>query len=75
MSEQMVAYQCTSCGELHHPKHFVCLKCGARQFEEIPLEGACTCEIVTTMLTSPAFWASVKAFLIPVHTCSSFPSI
>lgn len=42
MSEQMVAYQCTGCGELHHPKHFICRKCGARQFEEIPLGGECT---------------------------------
>jgi uncharacterized OB-fold protein len=42
MSEQMYAYKCTSCGELHHPKHFVCRKCGARDFEEVPLGGECT---------------------------------
>lgn len=42
MSEQMYSYKCTACGELHHPKHFVCKKCGAREFEEVPLEGECT---------------------------------
>jgi uncharacterized protein len=39
MSEKLYAYKCTACGELHHPKHYVCRKCGARTFEEIELEG------------------------------------
>lgn len=39
MSEQMFAYKCTECGELHHPRHYVCRKCGSQKFEEIPLDG------------------------------------
>ena len=35
-------YRCTQCGELHHPRHFVCRKCGAVQFEEHPLTGEAT---------------------------------
>ena len=42
MGEQMYSYKCTACGELHHPRHFVCRKCGAREFEEVPLGGECT---------------------------------
>lgn len=42
MSEQMYAYKCIECGELHHPRHFVCRKCGARGFEELVLDGECT---------------------------------
>lgn len=37
--EKMYAYKCTQCGELHHPKHYVCRKCGCREFEEVVLEG------------------------------------
>ena len=39
MEPKMFAYKCNTCGELHHPKHFVCRKCGGRHFEEITLEG------------------------------------
>ncbi len=42
MSEKMYAYKCTTCGELHHPKHYVCRKCGAREFEEVELGGEVT---------------------------------
>ena len=24
MEEKMYAYKCTACGQLHHPKHYVC---------------------------------------------------
>jgi uncharacterized OB-fold protein len=37
--EQMYAYKCTQCGQLHHPAYFVCRRCGSRQFEAVPLEG------------------------------------
>ena len=37
MDEKMYAYKCTACGELHHPKHYVCKKCGNRTFEEVLL--------------------------------------
>ena len=42
MQPQMYAYKCTSCGELHHPRHYACRKCGARDFEEVVLEGEVT---------------------------------
>jgi len=42
MSEKMYAYKCTDCGELHHPKHYVCRKCGARIFDEVELGGEVT---------------------------------
>lgn len=53
MSEEMYAYKCTACGELHHPKHFVCRKCGAREFEEIPLNGECTLVTWTRVYNLP----------------------
>lgn len=39
---EMYAYKCDKCGELHHPKHFVCRKCGAREFTDVPLTGEAT---------------------------------
>ena len=42
---ELYAYKCTACGQLHHPKHYVCKKCGAIEFEEIPLNG--DAEVVT----------------------------
>ncbi len=39
MEREMIAYQCIQCGELHHPLHYVCRKCGGRDFEEVPLRG------------------------------------
>jgi uncharacterized protein len=53
MNEQMYAYKCCECGQLHHPKHFVCKKCGAREFEDIPLEGECTLVTWTRVYNLP----------------------
>jgi uncharacterized protein len=39
MDEHMYAYKCSVCGQLHHPKHYVCRKCGNREFEEVILDG------------------------------------
>jgi len=36
---EMYAYRCDGCGELHHPRHFVCRKCGATEFSEEVLSG------------------------------------
>lgn len=36
---ELYAYRCKTCGELHHPKHYVCRKCGATDFDEVPLTG------------------------------------
>ena len=61
MGEQMYIYKCVACGELHHPKHFVCKKCGAREFEETPLEGECTLVTWTRVYNLPE--AYMKPFL------------
>lgn len=53
MSEKMYAYKCTVCGELHHPKHYVCRKCGARTFEEIELGGEVTLVTFTKVYNLP----------------------
>ena len=39
---EMYCYRCKDCGQLHHPKHFVCKKCGGTEFEELPLGGEAT---------------------------------
>lgn len=49
----MYAYQCTACGELHHPAHFVCRKCGNREFTPVPLEGECTLLTYTRVYALP----------------------
>lgn len=53
MDSQMVAYQCVKCGELHHPVHYVCRKCGAREFEAVPLEGEVTLVTFTRVYNLP----------------------
>lgn len=53
MEEMMYAYKCTSCGELHHPKHYVCRKCGCQDFEEVPLEGEATLVTYTKVYNLP----------------------
>lgn len=42
MEREMLAYQCSRCGELHHPFHYVCRKCGGRDFAEVSLQGEAT---------------------------------
>lgn len=53
MYEKMYAYKCTACGELHHPKHYVCKKCGNRTFEQVPLEGEVTLLTYTKVYNLP----------------------
>jgi uncharacterized OB-fold protein len=53
MEPKMFAYKCSNCGELHHPKHFVCRKCGGRDFEEINLEGKVTLITYTKVYNLP----------------------
>ncbi|MDV4151410.1 zinc ribbon domain-containing protein [Clostridium sp. AL.422] len=53
MSEKMYAYKCTTCGELHHPKHYVCRKCGYREFEEVELGGEVTLLTYTRVYNLP----------------------
>lgn len=50
---EMYAYKCTQCGELHHPKHYVCRKCGNREFDEIPLNGEGTVVTWTKVYNLP----------------------
>lgn len=53
MENTMYAYKCTKCGELHHPKHYVCRSCGALEFDEIPLEGEVTLVTYTKVYNLP----------------------
>jgi len=53
MEEKMYAYKCTTCGELHHPKHVVCRKCGNRKFEEVVLDGEVTLVTYTKVYNLP----------------------
>ncbi|MCJ7690760.1 MAG: zinc ribbon domain-containing protein [Clostridiaceae bacterium] len=53
MEEKMYAYKCTACGELHHPKHYVCKKCENRRFEEVPLGGEATLVTYTKVYNLP----------------------
>ena len=53
MVPKMYAFKCTECGQLHHPKHYVCRKCGARSFEELPLEGEVTLVTYTKVYNLP----------------------
>lgn len=53
MAEKIYAYKCTKCGQLHHPKHYVCTKCGGREFEEVPLEGEVTLITYTRVYNLP----------------------
>lgn len=53
MEEKMYAYKCKACGELHHPKHYVCRKCNNREFDMIPLEGDVTLVTYTKVYNLP----------------------
>lgn len=53
MGAKMYAYKCTNCGELHHPKHYVCRKCGNLDFEEVTLEGEGTVLVWTRVYNLP----------------------
>jgi uncharacterized OB-fold protein len=53
MEEKMYAYKCIACGELHHPRHVVCRKCGNRKFEEVVLEGKVTLVTYTKVYNLP----------------------
>jgi uncharacterized protein len=56
---KLYAYKCTKCGELHHPKHFVCRKCGHREFDEIELCGEGTVVTWTKVYNLP------EGYMIP----------
>lgn len=53
MEEIMYAYKCSACGELHHPRHYVCRACGGRSFEKIPLNGEGTLVTYTKVYNLP----------------------
>lgn len=50
---ELYAYKCTACGELHHPAHYVCRKCGSTEFEEQPLGGEATVVTWTKVYNLP----------------------
>ena len=51
--KQLIAYQCKKCGRIMSPKHFRCLSCNARDFEEIPVGGECTLLTFTDIWNLP----------------------
>ena len=51
---EMYAYKCKNCGHVHHPKYYLCQNCGAREFDELPLEGKCTILTWTRVHNLPA---------------------
>jgi len=53
MEQEMYAYKCTACGELHHPKHYVCKSCVNRKFEMVPLNGEVTLVTYTKVYNLP----------------------
>jgi uncharacterized OB-fold protein len=59
MEHKMYAYKCVECGQLCHPAHFICRKCGSRHFEEVPLEGE------ATLLTYTRVYALPEGYMKP----------
>ena len=53
MTVEMFASKCQECGQLHHPAHFVCRKCGSRQFQAEPLAGQATLLTYTRVYNLP----------------------
>jgi uncharacterized protein len=53
MEQEMYTYKCTACGELHHPKHYVCKSCENREFEKVPLAGEVTLVTYTKVYNLP----------------------
>jgi uncharacterized OB-fold protein len=47
------AYKCKNCGRIMHPKHFRCLNCNEREFEEIAVEGKCKLVTFTDVWNLP----------------------
>ena len=39
MAHTVNAAKCAHCGPLSYPSHFYCPRCGATQFEPVPIEG------------------------------------
>jgi uncharacterized OB-fold protein len=47
------AYKCTKCGQLHHPRHYSCIKCNHREFQEVELSGEVTLVTYTKVYNLP----------------------
>ncbi|MBN1991170.1 MAG: hypothetical protein JW953_00590 [Anaerolineae bacterium] len=50
---KLVAYKCKSCGHLMNPKHFRCLNCNGREFEEAPTPEECKLVTYTDVWNLP----------------------
>ncbi len=50
----ITAYKCKQCGQIMYPKHFRCLKCYGREFEEIPASGKA--KLLTFTLATQMPW-------------------
>jgi len=49
----MTGYQCQACGRTFYPERHLCLACGSRQMQEIPLEGEGTLLTFTRLHALP----------------------
>ena len=58
----LTAFKCQKCGKVHYPYHDRCLKCKAREFEEIKPEGNATLLTFTQIFNLP--WGFDQRFLI-----------
>jgi uncharacterized OB-fold protein len=47
------AYKCGTCGRLMQPKHYRCLSCNGREFEEISVQGDCKLVTFTDVWNLP----------------------
>jgi uncharacterized OB-fold protein len=62
MDMKIKAFKCKKCGKVHYPYHDRCLKCKAREFEEIKPEGSATLLTFTMIFNLP--WGFDQRFLI-----------
>ena len=58
----IVAFQCKKCGKIHYPFHDRCLKCRAREFEDLHPAGPVKLLTFTQIFNLP--WGFDERFLI-----------
>lgn len=63
----LYAYKCNACGELHHPKHQVCRKCGHTEFTEEVLSGKATVLTWTKVYNLPEGYMTPYLFFVIVQ--------
>jgi hypothetical protein len=51
--KELVAYKCTNCGRINHPRHSRCLNCRQREFETVSPVGEAKLLTFTQVCTLP----------------------